>query len=197
LDETYSSLDTLLNSSKNLLGTLLRSQKSDTWYLETAFYILCVTIGWLVWRRLLYGPTWWLLYFPVKMFIKGCIGVFTVMGLLGGSTSDVGFSSVVGGQTVIHGSGTVVATPSGLNENAPTIRTGSVENEAPIQSVDNPLSEQVGRLIDESGNREGASGEDGNHTLEDKTTEDLPNPKKRMFEDEEAVKEQQRKKDEL
>ncbi|KAF5864719.1 hypothetical protein ETB97_006564 [Aspergillus alliaceus] len=44
LSESYTDLDTLLSSSRNLIGSLLRSQKSDTWYLETAFYILIGTI---------------------------------------------------------------------------------------------------------------------------------------------------------
>ncbi|EMC94942.1 hypothetical protein BAUCODRAFT_519515 [Baudoinia panamericana UAMH 10762] len=56
LGEHYSNLDTILSTSRNLLGTLLRSQKSDTWYLETAFYILITTLVWLIFRRLLFGP---------------------------------------------------------------------------------------------------------------------------------------------
>lgn len=87
LGESYSTLDTLLSSSKNLLGTLLRSQKSDTWYLETAFYVLVATIGWLLWRRLLYGPTWWLVWFPMKIFFRSLTGVLTGVGLIGGTAS--------------------------------------------------------------------------------------------------------------
>lgn len=56
LGEHYTNLDTILNNSRNLLGTLLRSQKSDTWYLETAFYILIATLCWLFFRRILFGP---------------------------------------------------------------------------------------------------------------------------------------------
>ncbi|RKF79135.1 putative sec20 domain-containing protein [Golovinomyces cichoracearum] len=81
LAEKYSSLDTLLLTSKNLLGTLLKSQKSDTWYLETAFYVLLLTICWLVYRRLLHGPIFWLFLYPLKMFFKGLNGVLTKMGL--------------------------------------------------------------------------------------------------------------------
>ncbi|EOO01935.1 putative sec20 domain-containing protein [Phaeoacremonium minimum UCRPA7] len=53
LGQSYNRLDDLLASSKDLLGTLLHSQKSDTWYLQTALYMLMVTAGWLVFRRLL------------------------------------------------------------------------------------------------------------------------------------------------
>jgi len=63
LNVRYSGLDDLLARSKGLLGTLLRSQKSDTWYLETACWLLAGTIAWLVFRRLLYGPLWWLFGF--------------------------------------------------------------------------------------------------------------------------------------
>ena len=67
LDDSYGSLDSMLGKSRELLGTLLRSQKSDTWYLQTAFYMLAVTGAWLVFRRLLYGPIWWLVLFPLRI----------------------------------------------------------------------------------------------------------------------------------
>jgi protein transport protein SEC20 len=202
LDETYSSLDTLLNSSKNLLGTLLRSQKSDTWYLETAFYILCATIAWLFWRRILYGPTWWLVWscrwfllFPLQMFIKGWIGVFTAVGILGGSTSETSISPVVGEGTAVYSSGTILATPTAGVSTGGSIAP-SQPGTNPQEFSDGSMSEQVGRIIDDAGNTQRAGVEDGNHTVEDGGPEDKPNPKKRMFEDTEAVK-AQKKKDEL
>lgn len=69
LDESYGSLDTMLMSSRDLLGTLLRSQKSDTWYLQTAFYMLAVTGSWLLFRRIFYGPIWWLVWLPLKLML--------------------------------------------------------------------------------------------------------------------------------
>lgn len=69
LDDSYGSLDSMLGKSRELLGTLLRSQKSDTWYLQTAFYMLAVTGAWLVFRRLLYGPIWWLVLFPLRILL--------------------------------------------------------------------------------------------------------------------------------
>jgi protein transport protein SEC20 len=68
LGDTYSDLDSVLKKSRDLLGTLLRSQKSDTWYLETAFYILIATLGWLIFRRILYGPFFKLPLFLYKAF---------------------------------------------------------------------------------------------------------------------------------
>lgn len=80
LGERYTSLDSVLKNSRELLGTLLRSQKSDTWYLETAFYILITTLIWLIFRRILLGPfirlplfvlNWglWLLWKPIYAFL--------------------------------------------------------------------------------------------------------------------------------
>nr|POF07859.1 hypothetical protein CFP56_66151 [Quercus suber] len=56
LGDQYEGLGSVVGKSRQLLSTLLRSQKSDTWYLETAFYILLATLAWLVFRRILYGP---------------------------------------------------------------------------------------------------------------------------------------------
>ena len=74
----------MLSSSRNLLGTLLRSQKSDTWYLETAFYILLSTIIWLIFRRIFYGPLWWLVWLPLKLSYRilwGCLGAVGLSGI--------------------------------------------------------------------------------------------------------------------
>ena len=64
LGDKYSDLGSVLDKSRALLGTLLRSQKSDTWYLETAFYILLATLAWLLFRRILYGP-----FFKLPLFL--------------------------------------------------------------------------------------------------------------------------------
>lgn len=66
LNTRYGALDDLLSKSRGLLGSLLRSQKSDTWYLETSMRILIGVIGWLLFRRLLYGPLWWFVLYPLK-----------------------------------------------------------------------------------------------------------------------------------
>ncbi|KAI9927761.1 hypothetical protein AWENTII_012595 [Aspergillus wentii] len=81
LSESYTGLDTLLSSSRNLVGSLLRSQKSDTWYLETAFYILLGTIIWLLFRRILYGPMWWLVWLPLKLVTKFTFAILGAVGI--------------------------------------------------------------------------------------------------------------------
>jgi len=77
LNTRYSNLDDLLTKSRGLLSTLLRSQKSDTWYLETAMWMLAGTIAWLIFRRLLYGPLWWFVWFPTRLFFRV---VFSITG---------------------------------------------------------------------------------------------------------------------
>lgn len=197
LSETYSTLDTMLSRSRNLLGTLLTSQKSDTWYLETAFYILIGTIAWLIWRRLLYGPTWLLVWFiatPLRMFFKGSVGVLGAMGVIGAQKGgvDIGSGGGAGGETVIHDGGRPQATLSGSA--APSIRVGEQGKTArkrdDATSAEN-ISEQVGRIIDES--REVEFDEGTNESAETQA-----NPKKRMWEEEqESAKESERRKDEL
>lgn len=90
LGDTYSDLDSVLKKSKDLLGTLLRSQKSDTWYLETAFYILIATLAWLIFRRILYGPFFKLPLFLYNVFafilnwtvLKPLVFLLTTVGVI-------------------------------------------------------------------------------------------------------------------
>jgi protein transport protein SEC20 len=204
LSETYSTLDTMLSRSRNLLGTLLTSQKSDTWYLETAFYILLTTIAWLVWRRLLYGPTWWILWFLPKMFFKGCFGILTLFGVIGGQKAEIGLSAVVEQQTVVHSSGTRGPKITMTGQPAPSIQVGGGGKGGPAsshQASAENMSEKIGKMIDDSGDvpidDEGEEGiRDG--TMNGEEAEDQPNPKKRMWEEEKEVAEAaERAKDEL
>lgn len=111
LNESYSGLGGLLKNSKGLAGQLLRSQKSDTWYLETAFYIIVATIAWLVFRRVIYGPAWWLIWQPLRW------SWWVFMSILGG----VG---ITGGKAVVP-SPSVRSIVPGFNSNGvPTNRPG-------------------------------------------------------------------------
>lgn len=215
LGETYSTLDTMLSSSRNLLGTLLRSQKSDTWYLETAFYVLFTTIAWLVFRRLLYGPLWWFLWFPLRIFFRSLIGVLTGIGLIGGGGTTIGVSSVVGSmtrsQTVVHNSATRASRPT-IAPRAPSVNVGGGGKGGPMKPGETPqgeggetISEKVGRIIDDSQENQGEAREatedpieEGTEAMEEGQAYVQKNPKKRMWEeDKEAAQEAQRAKDEL
>ncbi|PFH56202.1 hypothetical protein XA68_16905 [Ophiocordyceps unilateralis] len=94
LNESYMSLDGMLANSRDLLGTLLRSQKSDTWYLQTALYMLLATGTWLFFRRILYGPMWWLLWLPLRTLfgVGSRAGSAVLQSRRGGDSSSVPFA---------------------------------------------------------------------------------------------------------
>ncbi|KAJ5624221.1 hypothetical protein N7510_000530 [Penicillium lagena] len=143
LSESYTSLDTLLASSRSLASSLLHSQKSDTWYLETAFYLLVGTITWLLFRRILYGPMWWLVWLPVKFIARFVFAVLGVGGL--SSTAVQPASSPLGDiSTTIHGTGTTVVSTA-------VTGSGVAENQKPsAPDDDDRLIDRVGKMVEES-----------------------------------------------
>jgi protein transport protein SEC20 len=193
LSETYSTLDTLLSSSRNLLGTLLRSQKSDTWYLETAFYILLTTVFWLIFRRLLYGPTWWLIWWPLKLFWKGSMGILATTGIISGSSAVTGLSSVVTHPAYSGTPSISIASPNSASISVGGESGRVSKDSADAASEEENISEQVGKIIDESrSGRARVGSKDGQQA------EMEGNPKKRMWDAEkEAAENPQEKKDEL
>ncbi|CAJ0545898.1 Ff.00g093710.m01.CDS01 [Fusarium sp. VM40] len=173
LNESYTSLDTMLANSKDLLGTLLRSQKSDTWYLQTAFYMLATTLGWLLFRRLLYGPMWWLVWLPLRL----------VFGLGTSAGSAVMHAGSGSGKVEEAGQPSKGVPVDGLpGDDLPTIKVGTGKEAEVLEEVDKIVN--VIREADELGNM--PEGEE----------HDTGNPKKRMWEEPEAV-EEQRPRDEL
>lgn len=221
LDETYSTLDSLLSNSKNLLGTLLRSQKSDTWYLETAFWVLVCTIGWLVFRRLFYGPLWWLVYAPLKLAFYTLFGVFGMVGSK--SSSAVGSSLSMASEPASYSTVSVGNEDIRLNNrDAPVIDVGPGNgnvDQRPINTEEETMTEKVEQIIDDDQNyhtpgdeEQGLGGEVAwDETLQDtqpefdviaqsegQESESEKNPMKRMWDEpEEVAKEAQRVRDEL
>lgn len=223
LNESYSTLSSLLTSSRSLVSTLIHSQKSDTWYLETTFYILSVTIAWLVFRRLIYGPGWWLLYLPTKLMLRFISSILTVSisffstfaGLVGGSGSRAAVSKVgdkLSTSLIVKPSATggiprfskVMAAPSiavgggGKGGNAPP------GNQVPPGH--GSVLDQIGKIIDDgqgegktaSGGSEQASEANQGTVLRERSEDERPNPKKRMFEEPTVGREQgERVRDEL
>ncbi|KAI1755099.1 Sec20-domain-containing protein [Xylaria castorea] len=189
LSEKYSSLDTMLSSSRALLGTLLKSQKTDTWYLQSAFYLLVVTIGWLIFRRLLWGPTWWLVWLPLKLLFKTAYGVTGAIGLRSSQIQSESESASIGSnpqQAYMN------------NADVPTIQVGTPPIESQAVEQDGSMMEEVGKIIDESqiqtSDPEELSKEET--ILRDRRPEEIPNPRKRMMEEDTATG-YQRIKDEL
>jgi protein transport protein SEC20 len=143
LNESYSSLDTMLASSKDLLGTLLRSQKSDTWYLQTAFYMLLGTLGWLVFRRILYGPMWWLVWLPLRILfgVGTKAGSAVMQGRAGESGKEAAGAGGAGGGVTVDGL---------PNEDLPTAKVGGEDTKMADGDPDS-MTEKVAKIVDGDG----------------------------------------------
>ena len=185
LNEKYDSLDTMLAGSKELLGTLLRSQKSDTWYLQTAMYMLMVTAGWLVFRRLLYGPMWWLVWLPLRLMFGLGTQVGSAVLKERGAPGESGHVDVGQEQNVPI---------EGLPKNdLPTVRVG--QGQRTEDEDTNEILEKVGKIVDAVNEADelGQIPKEG-----DEVEEAARNTKKRMWEEPEAVvNEDSRPRDEL
>ncbi|KAI0204740.1 Sec20-domain-containing protein [Astrocystis sublimbata] len=199
LSENYSSLDTILTSSRALLGTLLKSQKSDTWYLQSAFYLLVGTIAWLIWRRLLWGPTWWLVWLPLKLSFKAVYGVSGAVGLRGSKLQSGSDSA-----SLVND----LQQASMQYENVPTIEVGMPPAHTQALKEEGSMLEEVGNIIDEaqvdilnSAELGGELPDKEGTVLRQRTSGELPNPKKRMTEEKDTADapapDDQRIKDEL
>lgn len=181
LSDSYSTLDTLISSSRNLLSSLLRSQKSDTWYLETAFYIMVGTIAWLLFRRILYGPLWWLVWLPVRLFIRF---LFTIFGAVGITSTAVHSSQAAGANAPLE-------TPELGHETRSPALEGAGGDTAWERKQAAAANEKSGRdrVIDDIGDMADRSKKHGETNVDDISPEErerqdeIPrNPKKRMYE---------------
>lgn len=189
LSESYSNLDTLLTSSRSLVTSLLRSQKSDTWYLETAFYILIGTIIWLLFRRILYGPLWWLVWLPVELAFRSTFAVLGIVGVTGGAQkSVVSIEHAVSSGLPTTSMAAVIPSAS-----IPPVAGFSSEEKVSTPSSEpdtENMSEQIARMIDDREEEERQHLSDEATNVDDispeerKRQEEMPrNPKKRMWEE--------------
>ena len=186
LSESYSNLDTLLSSSRALVSSLLRSQKSDTWYLETAFYILIGTIIWLVFRRILYGPLWWLVWVPIKLFYQLTIAVIGVTGF-SNSVGQLSSPTVLGSisTTAIPTIASTDGVKYAVGDWPPAFNLISISS---MQPDDEDLIEHIAATVPQDNDQriEGNKGTniDDISPEERKRQEEMPrNSKKRMFEE--------------
>ncbi|KAL8702379.1 MAG: hypothetical protein Q9201_004445 [Fulgogasparrea decipioides] len=208
LSESYTNLDTLLSSSRSLVSTLLHSQKSDTWYLESAFWILVATIAWLVFRRILYGPGWWLLYLPTTLVWRLAVSVIrlsfgtsaAIAGALGARNQSTAINQV--SQRL---SSTLLEQPSATGElptfnigmPAPSIQVGGGGKGQPppqkpqqtSQDAGKSLSDTVGEMAEKAldkalSSSSASSAEPAQETvLRERGMDEPPNTKKRMWEE--------------
>lgn len=135
LGGTYGRMEDMLTSSRDLLGVLMKSTKSDTWYLETTFYMLAVTLGWLVFRRWLYGPLWWLVWLPLRIMFKTGSTAVSMAGGKGAARMQV-----------VDGAGKRVEVEMGEGA-VPTVQIGGEKERAPDGNLDS-MVEKVGRIVD-------------------------------------------------
>jgi Sec20 len=198
LSESYTGLDSLLKSSGGLVRQLIRSNKSDTWYLTTAFYILVITIGWLVFRRILYGPLWWLVWQPLKLAWWLVMTTLASVGIVGGQQGAVGSSAITRMPTSFSASAAEMPTWAADRPRAYVPVGGKGGGWGHQRPQETPLADEKKEksLIDKIGEMaEGKQAPEGKEetVLKERSTEDgPPNPKKRMHEQAEA-----KKKDEL
>jgi hypothetical protein len=192
ISESYNNLDTLLASSRSLVTSLLRSQKSDTWYLETAFYILAGTIIWLLFRRIFYGPLWWLVWLPLKMAYRITLTIWSAIGI----SSAVQSSSAVGspGSTMLSSASGTISTLASMTPSttAPVADSGSgdVWDRETTQPSSESLIEEIGAMAAEIQEQQQHDEEDMGTNVDNispeerRKQEQMPrNPKKRMHEE--------------
>jgi protein transport protein SEC20 len=133
-----------------LVTQLMKSNKSDTWYLMTARTFLLVVLVWLVWRRLLWGPTWWLLWMPLKIMYT------TLMAIMGpfGVSSDVGEPGAGTSSLRIMPSASE-RPPAFAERQAPYIQVGRGGGGGGVPPAKDPskhgsLSQKIGRMVEEA-----------------------------------------------
>jgi len=196
LDESYSSLDSMLASSRDLLGTLLRSQKSDTWYLQTALYMLMVTGAWLLFRRILYGPMWWLVWLPLRVLfgVGSRAGSAVMMHHHHHHRPAPGESSDHAAPGVVVDGGTVVRVDGLPGENLPTaqVMMGHQGRAAASDGDADSVMDKIAEVVD-AVNKADELGNVGHATDEQQQTgHEARNTKKRMWEEVDVVETQQR-----
>lgn len=177
LSESYTSLDTLLASSRSLANSLLRSQKSDTWYLETAFWILIATISWLVFRRIFYGPLWWLVWLPLQFVSRFVFAVFGIAGLRSSKSLQPSSSPIVADMSAT------------MQEAAATFTGGAmpVNDDQPSREEEDRLIDKIGKMVEEGEEQRDISLEEILAEERHNQDEHPRNPKKRMMEGERDV----------
>lgn len=139
LDGAYEVMGGMLGTSRELLGTLYKSTKTDTWYLTTTFWMLVVVLGWLVFRRLLYGPLWWLVWLPLRIVFRTGSGAVRVVGGVGGKGEEV---------VSVDGAKRPLEVDMEVKGAVPTVKVGGKGEERAVESDPESLLERVGQIVE-------------------------------------------------
>jgi len=211
LGSRYSDLDSLLSSSRTLLSSLLRSQKSDTWYLETALYILIATIVWLVYRRFLYGPLWWFVWQPLRLFwwlvwqpprllyysIYTLLGTTGLFGTAATTTTIASSSTITRTPLIVKPSATGGLPRFAMSGQRPNVPAGGGGYGAKVRpgegdpSAQGSMSQQVGQMAEQSQQQAAQQSQAGGEKEVPRRADGQPlqesdaprNPKKRMWDE--------------
>ena len=215
LQRGYEGLGGALARSRDLVGALLTARRSDTWYLQAAVRLLLATLAWLVFRRFLYGPLWWLVWLPLRTGWRAGQAVSsaarsttttTTTTTTAAAAAAAGAAGGAGGASMAvvlpgaDGEARVAMVGVGEEGAVPTLAVG---NQGGEEGEPDSLVEKVERMVEDTLDRreqereEMGGGEEANRTSE-KGSEGQPNPKKRMWEEEkEAAREAERVRVEL
>lgn len=147
LDSTYSRVGGMLSNSGQLLGVLMKSTKSDTWYLETTFWMLAAVLGWLVFRRFLYGPMWWLVWLPLRIVFRTGSGAVAIVGGKGAARMEV-----------VDGSGKRVEVDMGSQGTVPTAKVGAKE-ERVAEADPESLVDKIGQIVEMGDDKDSGAAE--------------------------------------
>ncbi|KAG6229190.1 hypothetical protein E4U25_007486 [Claviceps purpurea] len=196
LDESYSSLDSMLASSRDLLGMLLRSQKSDTWYLQTALYMLLATGAWLLFRRILYGPMWWLVWLPLRvLFGVGARAGSAVMMHHRSAPGESATASVGGGGAGAGADGGSVSVDGLPGEDLVTAQVGSASPSG-RDGVAEVVTDQIAQVVDAV--READElGNVGEKDADEESDDQPRNPMKRMWKEPQDAPQEELKEEEM
>ncbi|ETI26307.1 hypothetical protein G647_03084 [Cladophialophora carrionii CBS 160.54] len=189
LTTSYAGTTDLLKASRSFVGQLVRSNKSDTWFLKTSFYLLVATIAWLFYRRILYGPMMLFIIWPLRMMWWVSVKSFGVVGL-GGRSDVTALSAPVPTLTVSRPVGNVGGMPTNVGGSqiyfksmhlpAKGGRGGGSPPQIPQQEIEDSMVDKIGRMME---NQPGGTQIDDIAEEEPWPQEDQPrNPKKRMME---------------
>ena len=156
LNESYSTLDNILASSKSLIGTLVSSNKSDTWYLENAFRLVLFTLGWLFFRRVLWYPAKLFVILPTKWSLSVLSAVVQVaLGIFTGTSRTEGAVRSPSTSLVIQPSATGRPPANIPGMAAPAVRVGAGgEGAKRSQDGKESLTDEIGRMTEESKEKE-------------------------------------------
>jgi len=152
LSQRYSAFDDVLGKSAALIRDLVKKNKSDRWYYEKAIQILVGTLIWIVVRRLLWGPIWLVVVWPLKTVWWVLASVVGMRGKADTTLVSSVPESVVGTPTTQI----VMESPASEVSEAPEAPSASVDTqeEATVERNDTgetpepSLSEVVGKIID-------------------------------------------------